>query len=215
MKYNKVLSLTLTNGFLLLAFASILASCQKKTIHKNGLFSNYQESTRSRSIASIKPINQNPVIKRFSKFQDPKQINIYCSLNAINVAQCYKRKFNKSVENFIQVKGEISKKDFQEINNHFAFEKVNEQVADIRDNIKTSLVPKITSLVSKRQNFCQNNSKLDFQRCMTQYLERDTFEVLNSFQMKQARMNGHEYLFLKKLIHKSLEEQLISIKKKI
>lgn len=216
MKYNKVLSITLTNGLLLLAFASILASCQKKSIHKNGLFSQFEVTDQSRGIASISRNELNSKIAHnFVKFQDPKQITIYCSLNSINVKQCYKRKLNKTLKSFIQTSGAMTKAEFDSLKNTFDFNKTNTHVQKIKQRIKFQLSPKILALVNKRKSFCENNSKINFKRCLNQYVERDTFAVLNAFQMKQAKMNGHEYLYLKKIIQKSFKEKFTSIKRKI
>ncbi len=75
--------------------------------------------------------------------------------------------------------------------------------------------PTLNKLVEKRVSFCKSNASFYMERCLKQYLKKETFEALNSYQSRTSLMNGHEYLYLKKQIERELVDKLDDELKKI
>ncbi|MFT6631154.1 MAG: hypothetical protein ACJAS4_001101 [Bacteriovoracaceae bacterium] len=205
MKINKIVTITLFNSFVLLVFASLLASCQKNNFAGHGLLSKWE--TASRSIASIDPQE----IEKFKNFQDTKQIMIFCELNSAKVKSCYKDQFAKLLNRYSKKYPRTKSSSLTLITNKFSYENVKEEFEIILSQIYEKTNPKLDKLVSARKNFCEKNSEYYLEKCLTQYIEKDTFSVLNQFH-GQNKMNGHEYLYLKNIIKSKINKKLIKAK---
>ena len=209
MKTNQIISFTLINALILLGFASVLASCQKKLYpshghlkHTSGLFS---KKSGGRTIASVQ--NQNdehrlPITnaERFLIFQDPSQIYIYCTLNSKEKESCYSDNLKKSVKKYEEKFGKLGEDELNGLLDSLSLENVQSSTQLKVDEILTNLEPNINKSINNQHKFCKENSKHFFKKCMEQSLDKDTFKVLNSYQRKN-QMNGQEYLYLKDAIH--------------
>lgn len=210
MKADKIISIAIINGLTLLIFASILAGCQKTSIHQSGLFTKYLNQN-NRIIAS----SNNSGKINISKV-DPKQVYIYCQVNDTNSEKCYQKNLNQILSFYEQKNGKLSKDKTNEylINNSFTI--VKEQTENIANELVNKMNIPIGKLVSKRETFCRVNSKYYLKRCLNQYLEKDTMSVLNAYQGHNREMNGHEYLYLKQKIKNkfliSLEDSFKKLK---
>lgn len=207
MKFEKFISFSVFNAFLLLVMATTIASCQKKSIHKIGYFTKYPIKERGRFPASFVPTKQ---IGQFDNSQDSKQILIYCAQNSLKMKHCYEHHFNQILSDFINTYGPISGEELASLKEINSFENVSKKVDLIRIDILNSLNPKINDVVAKREEFCKLNSKKNPEKCMTHFLKRDSIALLNAYQFKNKRMNGHEYLYLKNVIKKDLNQKLMA-----
>jgi hypothetical protein len=205
MKYNKIISITLVNSFLILAFASFLASCNKQSIKPNGMLSNYLTTSPSRGIASI---NFETPLSKFKEFQDPKQIIVYCSNQTKKIKTCYNNELSKLMSEYKSQYPRVTNQEIALIQENVKFETIKRKLDDINLHIQHELQPKINKLTQKREEFCKINSKNLVKRCLEQYLSRDTFAVLNNFQIKKNKMNAHEYLYYKEFIQKRIKSNL-------
>lgn len=208
MKYPKILSLTLANGIGFLIFGTVLAGCQRTAVPKQGFFSKFsakENSSLGRMPASSASSfgNRAKSVLAFEKFQDAKQIYIYCSLNDLNPQTCFKRQLDESLKIFSR-KRSLSKAQEQSIKEHLSYANVKEETESALSKIFMAINPSINKLVDKRVSFCQKNSELYFNRCLKQYVNKETFEVLNAYQHHNLSINGHEYLFLKNRIEKKI-----------
>ena len=205
MKYPKILSLTLANGLGLLIFGSILAGCQKTAISKKGfLTSLVKENSRVPASATSK----------FQDYQDPKQIYVYCKVNDMNAKKCYERHLKSALAQF-SIKTKASKAELANYEKTLNFENAESQANKAIDQVFMAIGPKINTTVEKRVRFCEENSSLYMDRCLGQYLKKETFEILNAYQSGNAQINGHEYLFLKDKIKKKLQRKLASAHQEI
>jgi len=201
MKYPKILSLTMANGLAFLVFGCILAGCQKTAVHKSGLLTALTKSQNSvaRSPASAK--------KSFSDFQDTKQIYIYCQLNDLDPKACYQRHLSASLKEFAGL-NRVPASDVEKFRKDHSFKTAKEKTASAMDEVFNDLGPTLNKLVEKRVSFCKSNASFYMERCLKQYLKKETFEALNAYQSRTTLMNGHEYLYLKKQIEKKLVDKL-------
>lgn len=193
MKYNQIISISLFNGFTLLIFASLLASCQKNNIKNYGHFSVIDKQA-SRSIAST----ESKQLTSFKKYFDLKQVYIYCKINSVHKKNCFKNNLNKIITNYENKHGPLPQKDKNIIENHY--KTVQIKVDNITGQIVSKVTPHILKLVKEREDFCEKNSTYYLKKCLNQYVESDTMKVLNKYQKHNKNINGHEYLYLKKHI---------------
>lgn len=208
MKYNKIVPFTLFNSFVLLIFASFLASCQKNHFSQTGLLTKWE--TNSRSIASVRPKE----LKKFESFQDPKQIVIFCELNSSKVKSCYKDQFNKVLSKYSKKYPQTKSSSITLIKDSLSYENVRGSFEQIIKQINNKTNKRLSELVMARKVFCEKNSEYYLEKCLTQYIEKDTFSVLNQFHGKN-KMNGHEYLYMKTIIKKQINKKLLEAKSKI
>jgi hypothetical protein len=208
MKLNKIVSITLFNSFILLVFASLLASCQKNHFASHGLLSKWE--TASRSIASVSPQE----IAQFKNFQDTKQIIIFCEVNSVKVKSCYNDQFSKVLARYTKKYPRTKSSALSLIKNKFSFENVKNDFQHILKKVAEKTDPQLNKLVEARKKFCEKNSEFYLKKCLTQYMEKDTFTVLNQFHGKN-KMNGHEYLYFKKAIKLKINNKLIEAKRTI
>lgn len=205
MKYPKILSITLANGLGFLIFGSILAGCQKTAISKKGFLTTLVKQT-SRVPASTS--------KKFEDFQDPKQIYVYCQVNDMNAKRCYERHLKGALNRYIK-KTKATKDQIANYEKKHSYDQVKGQAHKALAHVFMALGPKINTTVEKRVGFCEENSSLYMERCLNQYLKKETFEILNEYQSANAQINGHEYLFLKDQIKRKLQQKLASANQEI
>lgn len=199
MKYPKILSITLANGFGFLVFGSILAGCQKSVIHKTGFFTKISKQNIGRIPASTE--------SNFSNFQDSKQIYIYCQLNDLKPKACFNRHLSERANEF-GLKRNLASEKLEQIKSENSYDSIEKEVQSSMNKIFMALTPSINKLVEKRIEFCKENATVHMDRCLTQYLKKETFQILNGYQESGNRMNGHEYLFLKNNIESKLVAKL-------
>lgn len=199
MKYNRIITFTVCNAFMMLSLASLLAGCQKKLYPSTGYFS----QDPGRSPASID--------SGFYQYQDPKQIFIYCSLNKSVVENCYQEKFDLALKQYQAQFGELNTADLQQLKQSNSFNDVSAKVYNLARKLEQQLEPEINKYVNQRKIFCQKNSKYFFNKCLKQFTEKDSFAVLNKFHQKN-QMNGQEYLFLKDRILARMKAGLEQVK---
>jgi hypothetical protein len=204
MKYNKLISITLFNSFFLLIFTCFVASCDKKTIQSKGMLTNFNKLP-SRSIASIKSKTKK---RQFINFQDPKQIIVYCTNNSKRIKQCYNKYFAEILADYKVKFGPLSGSQITLIKENYQYNNINEKLNTMNKNIDQLLTVNIQSIVVKREDFCKANSKKYLKKCLTQYLSRDTFAILNKFQFEHRKMNAHEYIYYKNIIQSNFESKL-------
>lgn len=186
MKTEKIVSITMINAFALMLFGSFLSGCQKKSISKTGFYTTLKEQGRT-------PASNN----EFDKIQDPKQVYIYCSLNELNPKSC----FNLFIEQ------KISKQNNKELTKP-EFNQVKTEVETLNNQIISMVLPEIKKFTENRESFCEKNSKYYLNRCLHQYVNKESTEVLNKFQNKNVPLNGHEYLYIQKQIEGKMKELL-------
>jgi|TARA_Y100000768_G_C23886967_1_gene638113 hypothetical protein len=185
-------------------------SCEKNEFAAQGLFTNWKAPQKiSRSIASVKPTDKEVV--HIIQYQDPKQILIYCKLNTTKVKACYNIHANQVLNKYKKDYGPFKSVELEHLKQQFSYQDVDQKLQAILKDVEMKTSKKVKKLVTARKNFCQKNSKYFLEKCLTQYLEKDTFTVLNQFHGKH-KMNGHEYLFLKKEINKQLKKKLLKAK---
>lgn len=187
--------------------AASIASCQKKSIHQKGYFTSYKQKESGREPASLVPSNQ---IGQFDNTQDSKQILVYCAQNSLKMKQCYEHHFNQILADFVTTYGPLKPQELVALKEANSFESVSKQLDMIRIEILNGLGPKLKDVVAKRKDFCKVNTKKNPEKCMTQYLKRDTIALLNTYQYENKRMNGHEYLYLKNAIQEDLGKKLVA-----
>lgn len=204
MKVNKIISIAVINGLTLLVFASLLASCQKNSIHSKGHFSAYKIDSASRGIASVNI----EVVERLAKHFDLKQVYVYCSLNDAKVKECYQENVEKIIKQYNQKSAGLEPSQIEFIKGQDYFNLLKNQSELIVLDIIKKVDTHIGQLVQKRENFCKVNSKFYIKRCLKQYIDADTMAVLNMYQNHHSKMNGHEYLYLKNGIEKQFITKL-------
>ena len=186
MKTEKIVSITMINAFALMIFGSFLSGCQKRTISKTGFYTSLKNQDRA-------PASNN----KFNEYQDPKQVYIYCSLNELNPKNCFNLFIDQKLS---QIKdNKVEKPDF---------EKTKFEVESLNKKILSMILPQIKKYTKNREQFCEQNSKVYLNRCLHQYVNKESTEVLNSFQNKQSPFNGHEYLYIQKQIEEKMKELL-------
>lgn len=186
MKTEKIVSITMLNAFVLMMFGSFLSGCQKKSISKTGFYTTLNDNGRV-------PASSN----EFKQYQDPKQVYIYCSLNELNPKNCF--------DHFIDQKvSELKKQDIQKPD----FYQTKSSVESLNNQIISMVLPEIKKVAKERENFCEINSKFYLNRCLNQYVNKESTEVLNRFQDKKTPFNGHEYLYIQKQIEGKMKELL-------
>lgn len=202
MNTRKLMKFAAMNTIGLLIFASLLASCQKEKCPKSGHFTKMKNA--SRTIASISSPNTQKL--SFIEFQDPKQIVMFCDLNSKKPETCYSIHFENALLKFTnQNKSNVKPEQVASLKDEMTYENVKNELNGNLEQALSSHQEFVSSLVNKRKSFCYNNSKKDLERCLNQYLKRDTFTVLNQYQ-NTNNLNGVEYLFLKKKITSELEK---------
>ncbi len=177
-----MISFTFCNGLLLISFASMLASCQKANIKMTGHFSKFK---RTRSIASLGA----------KKSFDPKQVYLYCSVNSVDMKNCYSKSLEKHSIKTIK-----------------SFPAVKIEVDTITDRIISTVKNDISKKVENRKAFCMKNSEYYFEKCLTQYVERDSMATLNKYQKSNPGINGYEYIHLKRSIASVYSDKLENYK---
>lgn len=212
MKTNRIISFTLINASILLGFASILAGCQKKLYPSHGHMSQSHKLERSRSIASVGEKKQRPVsgAQRFLSYQDPAQIYIYCTLNSKAADSCYSKQLKDSVSKYEEKFGKLDREELNSLLDELEWSMVKNETQTKVDQILEQLEPQINKTVNQQHAFCKNNSKHFFKRCMSQAVEKDTFQVLNNYH-KKHKMNGQEYLFLRDAINSQLNKKVSNL----
>lgn len=166
-----------------------LTSCQKVKISKHGYFSTHQLSKKvSRSIASVQ-MNQEKV--------DAKQILIYCFNKDKNLKRC----FNKHARSF-------------KLNTHnHSFHKTQKDLKVLTQKYLLGMENNLNRVIHKREKFCNKNSLYNYTRCLKMNSLKSTMELLNESQ-KQSKLNGNEYLYLKReiksFLDKKFEEKILA-----
>lgn len=201
MKFSRLIPLTLINSFMLFILSTVLVGCNKDIVTKSGMLTHYKKLP-SRSIASV----NNKMT--FIKYQDPKQILIYCSKHSKHMRSCYNSHLKKIFHNYQMKYSHESLTEFQKIEDQYKFENIEKELTQINESIKKELTPLISDMVVVRTKFCKQNSTKYLKKCLTQYIPKDTFKVLNSFQQTNKVMNAHEYLYYKKLIQSEFKSQM-------
>lgn len=170
------------NVLYILSLLIFITSCQRNHIPVQGHFTHYQfELTGGRSIASVAVSDQT---------MDPKQIYLDCRLkNYLETQSCFEK--------------ELSKRKLTA-----NFEETQQTVEKIAASIVVVLLPKLNKYAKYRNQFCQKNSKLSFEKCLYQFTEKETIEIVNSYQKDHESLNGQEYLFLKEKILNKYREIL-------
>lgn len=198
---------------LLSCFITVACS-QQSSVPPKGQFTSINiNRTLSRMPASTNITNIK--LKQFEKFQDTKQILVHCQLDSKHASSCYRDIFNKKLTQFTKSIGHIDKESLALIREAHSFEKVRENFKGIDKHLMHLVSPKVDSIVSKRANFCSENSKEDLHRCLNQFVKRDTFTITNKIQHENQAMNGQEYLYVKNLVEHDLKEKLFLSKVRI
>jgi len=214
MKYERLVSSTFLNSFILLILGSLLTSCDKTTYSSKGLFTKINQQYKQqylddgRSIASVNPKD---TLSKFEKFQDPKQIFIYCSLNTKKEKICYNSELEKVLTKFKNKFGPLKPEEIKNIKDQYSYPVTQSTLKEVVKSISYKTTGNLNKIVNKRKNFCRRNSKKYLDRCLLQYLEKDTFSVLNKFHSKH-KLNGHEYLYVKNKIKEQFETEFIQAK---
>ena len=203
MKYHNIIALALTNLLLLGVVGLGVSSCNKASIQKSGLYTLYYGEF-DRSPASVVDA------ERFVKFQDPKQIFIHCQKRNLDPKECYIHNLEKKVLHY----NEKSKNDLDPnlIHQTYSYENMSQIVDKKTRTILGEMSTDLQRMVDNRVKFCQNNASINFDRCLLKYYERESLEVLNSFQSKYPRLNGPEYLYLKSKINAEMKKRLLAAK---
>ncbi|MEX0798612.1 MAG: hypothetical protein WD025_04175, partial [Bacteriovoracaceae bacterium] len=208
MKHPRTLSIILVkplaNGLGLLLLSSMLASCQKTVIQKVGMFTHISESLQTQKLKGRFPASSH---KDFVQFQDPKQIYIFCELNNSDKQACFSKHLNESLDQFA-LKQNTDERELAQIKKIHSFEKTRLSTMAALKQVFTDIHPQIDKLFEKRSSFCKQNATLHLERCLRQYLNKETLQVLNDFQERNKRMNGREYLYLKKHIQGKFQDKL-------
>lgn len=198
--------------FLLLL--SVTVSCSDSSnIPTKGQFSKYKSKSvyrmpASTNIAKIK-------LEEFSKFQDTKQILVHCQLDSKHTSSCYRDILDKKLNSFASVSGPVNAESLKLIKQVHSYENVKDNFGGLDELILGQATPKIKKLVSKRANFCEQNSKENLHKCLNQFVKRDTFMITNSIQRENQAMNGQEYIYVKNIVEHNLKEHLFFTKVKL
>ncbi len=208
MKIDKLVSITVINSFLLLLLGAFMSSCQKGEFPKSGLLTKWHDRQTSpgRSIASVDP--NDDVTDRFIKFQDPNQVILFCEISSKRPQSCYQDKFSMILNKYIKINSLLTATDATNIKEKFSFSNMKIQYKAALKHIHQDLEPRMNKLADYREKFCHKNSTHYLNKCLTQYLDKDTFTVLNEFHNKN-KMNGHEYLYFKGYIKDQLNQKLM------
>lgn len=213
MKLNKLVSFTLLNAFGLFVLATLLVSCQKRLFPKLGLLTSLESP--SRSIASFKKVSKKErQLKRFKHFQDPKQILIYCKLNSHLEKSCYQDLFHKALSQYVQQSRSKEVVDIEIIQKSFNHKNTSSELSNILAILDKKIIPNVEKITTTRENFCSKNSSKFLEKCLNQYIDKDTFHVLNKFH-HHYKMNGHEYLYIKGRIKKQFQDHFQKAQKSI
>lgn len=208
MKNGKIISLALSNALILFIAGSIFASCQKRSFQKVGALTKLS-AKNDRFVAS-----DHKSLPRFSHFQDPKQIIVYCENTSKRVKICYKDQLTEIINDFNHEHKGLSLDQQEEISSATDYSNVRPVFDNLVNMIKRDSQMKIDLLVQSRREFCKENSKHDLEKCLTQYIEKDTFTVLNSFHGSK-KFNGHEYIYFRKQFQELLSVNLKKAKNMI
>ena len=210
MEYKKLLKLTILNSLCLLVFAGFLSSCQKVKFPRTGHFTKIK--TVARTIANKS--DDDMFFEKFINFQDPKQIVIYCQLNSQKPEVCYNIHLSETINQFIISSKQNRSAEVKSLKSKLDYKSQVSKLSDLTEKAKNMNALLISTIVTKRKDFCSKNSKKDLEKCLNQYIKRDTFTVLNKYQSK-FKLNGLEYLFLKQIINSELKSGLSSAKNEI
>lgn len=192
----------------LFTLSALLTSCQKKEIQSHGMFTNYTIKAPKRSIASVKGISFHFSPKNLNSFQDTKQIYIYCSLKSEAPKKCYDKHFETTMTLYKEKFGPFKDNEIALLKDNHDFEHAKNNIETLSAHVIKTLEPKLNHLVNQRVSFCKKNSKYYLKRCLNQYIEKDSFHVLNAYQKSHPSINGPEYLYLKKKISKAFSTHL-------
>jgi hypothetical protein len=122
---------------------------------------------------------------------DPRQIFVYCSVSSPDSKSC----FSKNVEKL-------------GVNTLKSYPALKVEVAQVTNSIISGLGESLDQQVEKRRDFCLKNASYFFNKCMSQYVERDSMGTLNAYFKKNPSITGYEYLFLKDSISKAYSAKL-------
>lgn len=174
-----------------LFFLSLLiftTSCQKNHIPNQGHFTHYQfEIKGGRTIASVAVSDQT---------MDPKQIYLDCKFKSEHeLKNCFEEQLSQRqlTANYEETQTEVEK---------------------IADKIVLTLLPELNKYAEDRNEFCQKNSTLSFEKCLYQFIEKETIEIANLYQKSHKDLNGQEYLFIKEKISNKYKELLANYNEK-
>ena len=181
-----------------------MTSCDSNLYGRSGAFTNWPIATRN-------PASTFPIENQFNNFQDPKQVLIYCHLNSKKEKLCYNDQIQKVLSRFKNSNPSIDPQTYANLISKVSFEEVTKEFNEIKDHILSFSHDDLKALAKKRSQFCNQNSKNEIKKCLTHFLEKDTFTVLNNIQRKY-KMNGPEYLYLKQEIQNNLKAKLSSQK---
>lgn len=191
MKTEKILSITMINAFVLMMFGSFLSGCQKTSIPTSGFYSQIKSNGRT-------PASSNEYIQ----YQDPKQIYIYCHLNELDAKKCYELQSKMKIQELSKKHKSLTEIDIP------SYENVHNEVQVINKKLIQNIKPEINKILSHRENYCEKNSKYYLDRCLNQYISKETIELVNKIQNNNSPLNGREYLYLQKQIEKDYKAQL-------
>ncbi len=208
MKLNKIISFTIGNSLFLFIFGALLASCQKKAYQSHGALTKITTG-QSRSIASL-----HNTVPHFSTYQDPKQIMVYCENTTKKVKVCYDKHITESLTKFKKNHPKLRNDQLDNLRETTNYQVIKQSFKEIVSFIMKSNKKNIQSLVNSRSEFCEKHSKYDLNKCLTQYLEKDTFTILNQFHAKN-KLNGHEYIYFKDIFRTELESKFHNASEKI
>jgi len=193
---------------LILISIVMLTACEKEHIATKGHFTNLEPSQNSRVPASIS--KKSKFFKKFSQFQDTKQVYIHCKLNSKNADFCYQNQLKKVLTTFTSSHKNIDPQSLKDIKEYHRVDYIKEKMQQIDRRLVRTLNEKIMAAVSLRSNFCKKNAKKKVQKCLNRFIKKDTFNIINEYQRKSdQKLNGVEYLHLKNLAHKRLTNQLL------
>lgn len=189
---------------------SLTLSCQSSKYPKAGHFS--ITKLPARTIASES--EEDLYVSKYLGFQDPKQILIYCNLNSQKPETCYEINLNDSLNSFIKFSQDNRDAPIALLKERLSFSNQYDELIGLTEEAQKYNMPLLLDISKKRKEFCLLNAKKNINKCLNQYIRRDTFSILNKFQNK-FKLNGLEYLYLKKQIRSDLENEFISLESKI
>lgn len=186
-----------------LAFLGLIACSKNEVVPTSGYY------TKSLETNSRVPANYSKNKKLdFRSFQDTNQILIFCKLNSNHISSCYTEKLEKALTSYVQQHGPFKSKTIKIIRESNQFEIVSKNFQKLDTNIMKQAETKIENSIVKRVKFCHKNATQKIQRCLNQYVNRDTFAITNSIQRTSKKLNGQEYLYIKKRIESQFEKRL-------
>ena len=136
-------------------------------------------------------------------------------MTSVKVKQCYKQELNKIVTTYIRKFGPFKPEEIKHIFTQTEYESTKREMNTHTTSIISGMTSKMEHQVMDRREFCIKNSKFYLRRCLNQYLERDSFVLINKFQNQHKGLNGHEYLYLKKTVELTMREKLQNIEDEI